>query len=196
MACLLWKQNNQSTTHIDPQVGIGGMVRVYTVKSDTLNLVDISMSNCTSSWQLLGVLEKSLFVTFYSVYSRKTSDWLPSSVTQIELTFKRLLKYFDWTRLNYTVTYPHHKCASKHVSFSRLAGNRECSSLFVLFQLLLLSALSGHSTCRNNCVSFCLGDRKLTWIAHCHLWPFWLCFHFSFKHGTMVLQRKHFQGLD
>ncbi len=23
------KQNNQSTTHIDPQVGTGGMVRVY-----------------------------------------------------------------------------------------------------------------------------------------------------------------------
>ncbi len=28
----------------------------YTVKSDTLNLVDISMSNCTSSWKLHGVM--------------------------------------------------------------------------------------------------------------------------------------------
>ncbi len=27
--------------------------RLYTVKSDTLNLVDISTSNCTSSWQVL-----------------------------------------------------------------------------------------------------------------------------------------------
>ncbi len=31
-------------------------VSVCTVKSDTLNLVDISMSNCTSSWQLLRVI--------------------------------------------------------------------------------------------------------------------------------------------
>ena len=28
----------------------------YTVKNDTLNLVDMSMSNCTNSWQLLGVI--------------------------------------------------------------------------------------------------------------------------------------------
>ncbi len=34
---------------------------LYTVKSDTLNQVDISMSNCTRSWQLLGVMWKSDF---------------------------------------------------------------------------------------------------------------------------------------
>ncbi len=33
-----------------------GLFLYYTVKSDTLNLVDISMSNCTSSWQVFGVM--------------------------------------------------------------------------------------------------------------------------------------------
>ena len=37
------------------------LLHSYTVKSDTLKLVDLSMSNCTSSWQLLGVRWKSDF---------------------------------------------------------------------------------------------------------------------------------------
>ncbi len=37
----------------------------YTVKSDTLKLIDISMSNCTSSWQLLGLMRKSDFSHYF-----------------------------------------------------------------------------------------------------------------------------------
>ncbi len=41
----------------------------YTVKSDTLNLVDISMSNCTSSWQLF--LEMWNMVSYNALLTAK-----------------------------------------------------------------------------------------------------------------------------
>ncbi len=40
------------------------ITHIYTVKSDTLNLVDISMSNCTSSWQLLVLLDIDISTRF------------------------------------------------------------------------------------------------------------------------------------